>query len=133
MTRYAPVAGADPDDFGIAPHVDTTFFTLLAQTTPGLVIYGEERRTWLRVPTVPGALVVNTGELLKQWSNDRFVSVKHFVPPNDATVDRYSVPFFFNATADHPMVCLPTCAGPGNPPRYPPVSYLDSQAVAQRE
>jgi len=43
------------------------------------------------------------------------------------------VPFFFNATADHPMECLPTCQGPDNPPRYPPISYLESQAAAQRE
>lgn len=133
MTRYPPVAARDADDYGIAPHVDTTFFTLLAQSGPGLTIFGEQRRQWLRVPVMAGALVVNTGELLKQWSNDRFVSVKHFVPPHAGDGDRYSVPFFFNATADHPMVCLPTCQGPGNLPRYPPVSYLESQAVAQGE
>lgn len=135
MTRYAPVpAGAvASDEFGIAPHVDTTFFTLLAQSGPGLTIFGERDGVWLRAPMVPGALVVNTGELLRQWSNDRFVSVKHFVPPHPGPADRYSVPFFFNATADHRMTCLPTCTGPDNPPRYPPVSYLESQAAAQGE
>ncbi len=133
MTRYARTNTAEPQDFGIAPHVDTTFFTLLAQSSPGLVIFSEAKKQWLRAPVVPGALVVNTGELLKQWSNDRFVSVKHFVPPNTGVVDRYSVPFFFNATADHPMACLPTCTSADNPPRYPTVSYLESQAVAQRE
>ncbi len=135
LTRYPSVPEVDRDggDFAIAPHVDTTFFTLLAQSGPGLVIFGERRGRWLRVPFEPGVLVVNTGELLKQWSNDRFLSVKHFVPPASDGPDRYSVPFFFNATADHPMVCLPSCHGPDNPPRYPPVSYLESQAVAQRE
>ena len=133
MTRYAPVSAAEVDEFGIAPHVDTTFFTLLAQQGPGLTIFGEQRQRWLRVPEVRGALVVNTGELLKQWSNDRFLSVKHFVPPHPGPGDRYSIPFFFNATADHPMVCLPTCHSPANPPKYPPVSYEQSQAAAQRE
>lgn len=135
MTRYAPVHGnaGGGDEFGIAPHVDTTFFTLLAQSGPGLTIYGEEQAAWLRVPAIPDALVVNTGELLRQWSNDRFRSVKHFVPPHRGPGDRYSVPFFFNATADHPMVCLPTCTDADNPPRYPPVSYLESQAAAQGE
>lgn len=133
MTRYAPVETAMADEFGIAPHVDTTFFTLLAQNAPGLTIYGEQQQTWLRAPVVPGALVVNTGELLKQWSNDRFLSVKHYVPPHRGDTDRYSVPFFFNATADYPMACLPTCTDEGNPPRYPTVSYLDSQAAAQHE
>jgi len=133
MTRYADTSHADMDEYGIAPHVDTTFFTLLAQSAPGLTIYGEQRQVWLQAPVIPDALVVNTGELLKQWSNDRFVSVKHFVPPHRGKQDRYSVPFFFNATADHPMECLPTCQGPDNPPRYPPISYLESQAAAQRE
>ncbi len=133
MTRYKPVESTDHDDFGIAPHVDTTFFTLLAQDQPGLTIFGEQQQTWLAAPVVPGALVVNTGELLRQWSNDRFVSVKHFVPPHQGTSDRYSIPFFFNATADYPMTCLPTCTSPDNPPKYPTVSYLESQAAAQGE
>ena len=133
MTRYADTSDADIDQYGIAPHVDTTFFTLLAQSAPGLSIYGEQRGVWLKAPVIPDALVVNTGELLKQWSNDRFISVKHFVPPHHGDQDRYSVPFFFNATADYPMECLPTCHGPDNPPRYPAVSYLESQAAAQRE
>lgn len=133
ITRYADAGKVDLDQYGIAPHVDTTFFTLLAQSAPGLVVYGEQRGVWLAAPVIPDALVVNTGELLKQWSNDRFKSVKHFVPPHRGERDRYSVPFFFNATADYPMECLPTCQGPDNPPRYPTVSYLQSQGVAQGE
>lgn len=133
MTRYREVTDVEADQYGIAPHVDTTFFTLLAASGPGLTVFGEQRGVWLEAPIVPEALVVNTGELLKQWSNDRFKSVKHFVPPHRGAEDRYSVPFFFNATADYPMECLPTCHGPGNPPRYPTVSYLESQATAQRE
>lgn len=133
MTRYREVSDVEVDQYGIAPHVDTTFFTLLAQSAPGLAVHGEQRGIWLQTPLVPGALVVNTGELLKQWTNDRFLSVKHFVPPHTGETDRYSVPFFFNATADYPMECLPTCHGPDNPPRYPAVSYLESQAAAQRE
>lgn len=133
MTRYTDTPDADVDQYGIAPHVDTSFFTLLTQSGPGLAIYGEQREVWLTAPVVPDALVVNTGELLKQWSNDRFVSVKHFVPPHRGERDRYSVPFFFNATADYSMACLPTCHGSDNPPRYPPVSYLQSQAAAQKE
>ena len=124
--------GGEGAGFGIAPHVDTTFFTILAQDTPGLVVYSEQRKLWLRVPLLEGALVVNTGELLKQWTNDRYLSVKHFAN-NLSTASRYSVPFFFNANSDYPMTCVPTCTGPGNPPRYPAVSYAQSQGVVQGE
>jgi isopenicillin N synthase-like dioxygenase len=48
-----------------------------------------------------------------------------------AWLDRYSIPFFFNATLDYPMSCQPTCHGPGNSAKYPTISYAESQAVVQ--
>ena len=134
MTRYPPV----PDemeheaDFGIAPHVDTTFFTLLLQNAPGLTIYSHTRKCWIQAPVVEGAFVVNSGELLKQWTNDRYLSVRHFAN-NDTKESRYSIPFFYNAAADFPMACLPTCHSPENPAKYPTISYEQSQAAAQGE
>ena len=124
MTKYPPSAD-NSSSFGIAPHVDTSFITLLAQDAPGLVIYSEAKHQWLRAPHVPGALVVNTGELLRQWTNDVFVSVKHFANNDeDATaIPRYSIPFFLNANADYRMTCIPSCCSASNPPKYPPFSY----------
>ena len=132
LTHYPPDEDTASGAFGIAPHVDTTFFTLLLQDGPGLVIYSALRDQWIQAPVIPGAFVVNTGELLRQWSNDRFLSTRHFAN-NDAAASRYSIPLFFNASGDWPMACLPTCTGPGNPPRYPTISYNESQAVAQGE
>lgn len=132
LTHYPTRPHRDDGAFGIAPHVDTTFFTLLVADGPGLVIHSARRDAWVTVPVVDDAIVVNTGELLRQWSNDRFLSTRHFAD-NPVDGSRYSVPFFFNATADFPMVCLPSCHGPDNPPRYPPVSYRESQASVQGE
>jgi len=131
LSHYPPIEKYGEDEYGIAPHVDTTFFTLLAQSEVGLVVSGKDNR-WVRVPFVADTFVVNTGELLKQWSNHRFVSTRHYAV-NESGGDRYSMPFFFNANADYKMVCLPTCCSTDNPPRYPPMSYLESQAVAQGE
>ena len=133
FTHYPPYEPADDDEFGIAPHVDTTFFTLLLQDSPGLVIHSAQRQQWIKAPRVEGAFVVNSGELLKQWSNDRFLSTRHFANNAAAGQSRYSIPFFFNATADYPMACLPSCHSADNPPKYPTISYLESQAVAQGE
>jgi isopenicillin N synthase-like dioxygenase len=55
------------------------------------------------------------------------------VPPHQGPADRYSIPFFFNANADWPMRVLPTCTDEAHPPRYPVVSYRQSQAAAQGE
>ncbi len=133
MTRYPPVELKSGDEYGIAPHVDTTFLTILTQDNPGLVIFSERRQRWIRAPALDDAFIVNSGELLKQWTNDRFISVKHFANNNTSTVSRYSIPFFFNANRDFIMKCVPTCCGPDNPEKYPPISYSRSQAVAQGE
>jgi len=133
LTHYPSIKQQDADEFGIAPHVDTTFFTILAQNSPGLVIYSEPRQCWIHAPVIENAFIVNSGELLKQWSNDYFISVKHFANNNAGDEPRYSIPFFFNANADYQMACLPTCFDEDNPPKYPPISYLQSQGIAQGE
>ena len=133
MTRYPHVVGTPDDEFGIAPHVDTTFCTILAQDTPGLTIFSERRQRWIKAPLLENAFIVNSGELLRQWTNDRFISVKHFANNNIGTTDRYSIPFFLNANSDYRMSCIPSCCGPDNPARYPPISYAESQAVVQGE
>ena len=134
LSHYPGVAAGDAPDgaHGIAPHVDTTFFTLLRQESPGLTVYRAASDEWILVPVVADAFVVNGGELLRQWSNDRFLSARHFAD-NPTAHSRYSIPFFFNANADHVMDPLPTCSGPDNPLRYPPVSYRQSQAAVQGE
>jgi len=133
MTHYPPVPPEQSEQFGISPHVDTTFCTILAQDQPGLTIYSERRKVWIRAPLLDDAFIVNTGELLRQWSNDRFLSVKHFANNNTSGLSRYSIPFFFNANPHFRMHCIPGCSGPDNPPKYPPISYAESQATVQGE
>lgn len=133
MTHYPLMPRTEPDRFGIAPHVDTTFFTLLLQDSPGLCVFSEIRQCWITVPMMDGAFIVNTGELLKHWSNDEFISAKHFANNIDAEKSRYSMPFFFNASPDYKMTCIPSCCGPNRPAKYPAISYAESQGVTQGE
>ena len=133
LTHYPSAPEKGEDEYGIAPHVDTTFFTMLAQNSPGLVIYSELRQCWIHVPVIDNAFIVNSGELLKLWTNDYFLSVKHFANNNAGDKPRYSIPFFFNANADYEMTCIPTCCSDEHPAKHPPISYLQSQAVVQGE
>ena len=133
MTHYPAVEGAPEDEFGIAPHVDTTFCTILAQDQPGLIIFSERRRKWIKAPLLEDAFIVNSGELLRQWTNDVFLSVKHFANNNTSGLSRYSIPFFLNANPHFKMHCVPSCCSVDNPAKYPSISYAESQAVAQGE
>ena len=133
MTHYPAIRAMPQDEFGIAPHVDTTFCTILAQDQPGLIIYSERRKEWIKAPLLDNAFIVNSGELLRQWTNDRFISVKHFANNNIGAQSRYSIPFFLNANRHYKMHCIPSCFNRQNPAKYPPISYTESQAVAQGE
>ena len=133
MTHYPSVADDTGSAFGIAPHVDTSFFTILAQDQPGLTVFSERRKVWVKAPVVENAFIVNTGELLKQWTNDKFLSTRHFANNNTGSQSRYSIPFFFNANPHYVMSCVPSCFDDNNPSKYPPISYAQSQGVVQGE
>jgi isopenicillin N synthase-like dioxygenase len=109
MTHYPPIADPSPDEFGISPPIDTTFCTIPAQDSPGLTVFDERRRGQIKVPLLKDAFVVNPGEFLRQWPNDRFISVKYFANNNAGTTYPYSVPFFFNANTNFKMTYVPSC------------------------
>jgi isopenicillin N synthase-like dioxygenase len=126
LSHYPPVP-ALPNQFGIAPHTDSNFMTFLAQTeVPGLEVRMPSGE-WLQVPFVPGSFAVNSGDMLTRWSNGRFKSTPHrAVPPIGR--ERYAIPFFLGPRFDQLIECLPSCTGPDNPPRWPPIRYSDWQA-----
>jgi len=130
LSRYAPTP---PGEYGINPHVDTSFFTILATSGPGLVVRAPGGG-WMRAPHRPEAFVVNFGELLAQITNDTWPATRHYALfSGEEGEDRFSLPFFFNATPTYRMRVLPTCTSAEHPPKYPPLSYLEGQGVAQGE
>ena len=121
LSHYPPVA-AEANQFGIAPHTDANFLTLLAQSeVPGLQVRipsGE----WLDVPYVPDSYAVNSGDMMTRWTNGRFKSTPHrAVPPVGR--HRYAIPFFLGPHIDTVIACLPTCQSADNPPRFEPITY----------
>jgi len=64
MTHYPYQADPADDEFGIAPHTDTSFLTLLAPNyVPGLSIRAQNGK-WIDAPAIPRAFIVNGGQLL---------------------------------------------------------------------
>ena len=123
LSHYPPVP-AEANQFGIAPHTDANFMTFLAQTeVPGLQVRTPSGE-WLDVPYVPGSFAVNAGDMLYRWSNGRFLSTPHRALPPVGR-HRYAIPFFLGPRFDQLIECLPTCTGPGNPPRWPPITYAE--------
>jgi isopenicillin N synthase-like dioxygenase len=126
LSHYPPVE-AEANQFGIAPHTDSNFMTFLAQTeVPGLQVRMPSG-DWLDVPYVPGSFAVNSGDMVRRWTNGRFLSTPHRALPPVGR-DRYAIPFFLGPRFDQVIECLPSCTGPDNPPRWPPIAYADWQA-----
>jgi len=122
--HYPPQEVDDDEQFGQGPHTDNSFITILArEDVPGLAVRlpnGE----WLAPPVIPGTFLVNLGNMMKRWSNDRFHSTPHGVL-NDSGKDRYSIAFFYSPNVDSVIECVPTCMSADNPPRYPRAVYRD--------
>jgi isopenicillin N synthase-like dioxygenase len=75
--------------------------------------------------------IIDVADLLagtpRRWSNGRFKSTPHRALPPVGR-HRYAIPFFLGPRFDQRIESLPTCTGPDNPPRWPPITYTEWQA-----
>lgn len=120
-------------------HSDYGSLTIVRQEDrPGGLQVMDRAGEWIDVPVIPGGLVVNIGDLMAEWTNDRWVSTLHRVvnPPRDRAGDsrRISLVLFHQPNYDAVIACLPTCLEAGDEPRYAPITsgeHLRSKFVKQ--
>ncbi len=124
LIRYPPHDQAEDNQFGFAPHIDTSFLTLLAQSAlPGLEVRTREG-DWVRPPAIRGTFVMNTGEMLARYSNDGYIPTPHRVI-NANNKLRHAIPFFYGPGLDAVIRPVPTSVGPDRSARYEPLLYAD--------
>lgn len=126
--NYPPPAREPvPGQLRAGAHSDYgTLTILLAEDRPGGLQVWREDGEWLDVPIVPDTFIVNIGDLMARWTNDRWVSTLHRVvnPPPDAysRSRRQSIVYFHNPNYDAVISAIETCVEPGEEPRYEPVT-----------
>lgn len=131
LLHYPPREATLDGQFGIGPHTDYGHLTILAQQrVPGLEILTRDNR-WIEAPALAGHFLMNNADLCSRWTNDRFRSAPHRVI-NKTGEERHSIPFFTAPRHDVMLECLPTCQGPGNPPKYAPISYGEYVAAINK-
>ena len=129
MTRiaYYPPISENIEQITLPGHRDISFLSMIPPATrPGLEIQlpvGE----WIAQPVIPEAILVNTGNTMVRWINDAYIATPHRVRAN-AGEERYSNIFFLYPNVDAMMACVPSCQGPGNPAKYPPISFQQFHA-----
>lgn len=114
---YPPVRGdSAPDQSRAGAHTDYGSLTILRpqEGAGGLQVHTKDG-TWIDIPDVPGTFIVNIGDLMARWTNDRWVSTLHRVvvpdTPAARACRRLSVVFFHNPNYDAMIECVPTCCG----------------------
>ena len=102
-------------------HTDYGSLTLLYQSDAvgGLEVLLDD--VWCPIEPIPGSFVVNIGDLMARWTNDRWISTLHRV--QNPTISgpasrRISFPFFCQPNYDAVIETLPTCRQPGGTSRY---------------
>lgn len=134
---------------GIGAHTDFGCVTLLLQDeVDGLQVLDMPTGQWLdvrgrsihglavadmvQVQPVPGAYVVNLGNLFMRMANDKYKSNIHRVI-NKSGRERYSIPFFFSGNPDYVCECLPNCREPGEKAKYPPITVEEMVTASYKE
>ncbi len=120
FNHYPPQPSTAPEDqYGIKPHSDTTAFTILWADPIGGLEIKPVGQDWIDAPYIDGTFLINIGDMMARWTNDRFMSTPHRVI-NHTGQERYSIPFFVNPDFDAVVACLETCTDAQHPPKYPP-------------
>lgn len=102
-----------------------TLTILMTEPAPGGLEVLGPGGTWTAVPHVPDSFVVNLGDAMARWTNDRWRSTLHRVappPPGAHATRRQSIAFFHNANWDATIACIPSCLEAGETPRYEPIA-----------
>ena len=118
---YYPVCEGfkEPGAMRAAAHEDINLITLLPTATKsGLEIMTRDGE-WMAVPSKPGQLIVDTGDMMKRLTNGQLKSTTHrVVNPEGEPEPRYSMPFFVHPTPEADLTPLEDCVPEGEEPDF---------------
>ena len=118
LLHYPPQQGViNQEEIGIGAHTDYGFLTILSQDQSGGLQVQNLEGEWVEAPPIEDTFIVNIGDLVQTFTNDRYISTMHRVV-NTSGKQRYSVPFFMDLDFDAEVSVVPTCQSEENPAKY---------------
>lgn len=126
--HYPPLdTTPEPGQLRTGAHTDFGAMTILAMTeADGCLEVRMPDGTWRAVRPAPGTLVVNLGDMMARWTNDRWTSTLHRVAnPKDlgsARSRRQTIGYFMHPDYDAAIQAIPSCVPNGETAKFPPIS-----------
>ncbi|KAL0743539.1 hypothetical protein Bca4012_085052 [Brassica carinata] len=103
---------------GVGRHKDGGALTVLAQdSVGGLQVGRRSDGEWIPVKPIPDALIINIGNCMQVWTNDKYWSAEHRVVVNTSK-ERFSIPLFFFPSHETNIEPLEELISEENPPCY---------------
>ena len=122
LNHYPPCPSPDLA-LGVGRHKDAGALTVLYQDdVGGLDVRRRSDGEWVRVTPVPDSFIINVGDIIQVWSNDRYESAEHRASVNSHK-ERLSLPYFFNPRSDAMIEPLEELVSDDSPPRYEPYNW----------
>ena len=126
LIHYPPLKDAFiPGGVRAAEHEDINLITLLCESTASGLEVLTRQGDWLAIDSLPGQIIVDSGDMLQRCTNDVVPSTTHrVVNPKGAEDDvvRYSMPFFVHPYPDCSLAVLDHCVTPDRPKKYPDIT-----------
>ncbi|KAK6136845.1 hypothetical protein DH2020_029400 [Rehmannia glutinosa] len=122
--NYYPPCPVPHLTLGVGRHKDAGVLTILAQDDEvgGLQVKRKTDGEWILVKPTPDAYIINVGDIIQVWSNEKYESVEHRVKVNSEK-ERFSIPFFFNPAFYTMVEPLEELVNEQNPSKYKPYSW----------
>jgi isopenicillin N synthase-like dioxygenase len=131
--HYPPITREPKSAIRAEQHEDINLITLLVgASADGLQILTKQNE-WVGVTSLPEQIVVNVGDMLQRFTNNKLRSTTHRVvnPPKDLWhTSRFSMPFFLHPRSAMSLACLESCIDENHPKAYPDATageYLDER------
>jgi isopenicillin N synthase-like dioxygenase len=131
--HYPPITIEPKSAIRAEQHEDINLITLLVgASADGLQILTKQNE-WVGVTSLPEQIVVNVGDMLQRFTNNKLRSTTHRVvnPPKELWhTSRFSMPFFLHPRSEMSLACLESCVDENHPKTYPDATageYLDER------
>jgi isopenicillin N synthase-like dioxygenase len=134
----AQLQDPSPGQLRAGEHSDYGTLTIISgDDAPGGLQVFTRHGTWVDVITEPGTFVVNIGDMMQRWTNDRWVSTLHRVinPPVQQRHQsrRQSIVFFHNPNDETMITCLDSCCSTERPAQYAPIRAVDHRRLKSQK